>query len=79
LFGLVLVDSEEVPFELRKAVDALSLFAGAMSFTIAKSSPQSVTVDKQWMENLPVPCVGLELVDRGVDMVAVVQLDRLPR
>jgi hypothetical protein len=39
---------------LRKAVYALGLFVGAMSFVIAKS-PQSVTVDEHWMENVLVP------------------------
>jgi hypothetical protein len=55
----------------------LAFFFGAMPFAIAKS-PQSVTVDEQWMENVLVPCLGLEL-DPGVATVAVVQLDRLPR
>jgi molybdopterin-binding protein len=75
--SLVLVYGEEAPFELRKAVDALSLFVGAMSFAIVKS-PQSVTVDEHWMENFAASCAGLEL-DQGVAAVAVVQLDRLPR
>jgi hypothetical protein len=39
---------------MRKAVDALGLFVGAMLFAIAKS-PQSVTVDEHWMENVLVP------------------------
>jgi hypothetical protein len=45
---------EEVPFKLRKAVDAFGLFVGAMSFAIAKS-PQSVTVDEHWMEKFLLP------------------------
>jgi hypothetical protein len=51
---------------LRKAVDALGLFVGAMSFAIAKS-PQSVTVEWRmfWCQ-----------LDRGVATVAVVRLDR---
>jgi hypothetical protein len=48
-----------------------------VSFAIAKSL-QSVAVDEHWMENVLVPCIGLEL-DPGVATVAVVQLDWLPR
>jgi hypothetical protein len=62
---------------LRKAVDVLSLFVGAISFAVVKS-PQSVTVNEHWMENCLVSCVRLEL-DREVATVAVVQLDWLPR
>jgi hypothetical protein len=60
---------------LRKAVDALGLFVGAMPFAIAKS-PQSVTVDEHWKEKISVPCIGLKL-DRVVATVAVVLLEMI--
>jgi hypothetical protein len=60
---------------LRKAVDALGLFVGPISFAIAKS-PQSVTVGEHWKKNFSMPCVGLDL-DRVVATVAVVLLEMI--
>jgi hypothetical protein len=53
--------AKKVPFELGKPVDTLSLFVGAVMFTISKS-PQSVAaVCKHPMENFWCDQLGLNL------------------
>ena len=56
----VLIDLDEIAFELCEAFGTLSLFFGAVTLAVTES-PQVVTVDEEGVQDFAVPDVGFIL------------------